>query len=408
MSIFDKTKQEISGPVNIIRMEGKVGNINKVIYLFMDIHNPLSIQTECDNVYSQDLNKYFAESFYELNDSSIKYDFFFEVKPSELAINIGSSTRRKKNIYINQVYKLFTSAFNYDADKDTVRLSRYFSNVRLHYLDVRDYLKKYLDSYFNDMLDHSYEFLSSAGDSDNLSLIIKIATLIKERIDIFVSIFRSSKPVKPSSTPTIKGYNQINQASIERIVYKIRHRYNHSDIKNILVKFFDDNVNDLAKLSTSLQTTIQKIRGYAKYIKDNTGVLHKTPNGMYGYAVESNEMFKIGADIYDLLSNIHASTVDIFAKLTDVYLLRRFLDKDYVTNAIVYTGIAHSEIYVAMLASKFGFVITHASYMPVKNISLLNSKIKQAVKNNIDITQYITPRTMHQCSDITDFPKRFL
>ena len=37
----------ISGPVNVVRVEGYINNIKKVLYLFMDIHVFVFHQTKC-------------------------------------------------------------------------------------------------------------------------------------------------------------------------------------------------------------------------------------------------------------------------------------------------------------------------------------------------------------------------
>ena len=41
-------KKEISGPINVIRLEGIVNGIKKVITLFMDIHLDEEDQTKCE------------------------------------------------------------------------------------------------------------------------------------------------------------------------------------------------------------------------------------------------------------------------------------------------------------------------------------------------------------------------
>ena len=40
---------EINGPTNVVRLEGKVNNIKKVIYVFFDFHIEPNFQTTCDN-----------------------------------------------------------------------------------------------------------------------------------------------------------------------------------------------------------------------------------------------------------------------------------------------------------------------------------------------------------------------
>ena len=48
--MFNVDSKQINGPINVVRLEGKVNEIKKVIYLFMDIHKDTQIIL---------LNKYF-------------------------------------------------------------------------------------------------------------------------------------------------------------------------------------------------------------------------------------------------------------------------------------------------------------------------------------------------------------
>ena len=59
MSELDKNIKKVNGPINVIRMEGRVNNIDKVIYIFMDVHYPVDSQTKCDNIFSKDKRRYF-------------------------------------------------------------------------------------------------------------------------------------------------------------------------------------------------------------------------------------------------------------------------------------------------------------------------------------------------------------
>ena len=61
---------QINGPFNLIRLEGVVNNVKKVIYLFADVHRDVSEQTACENVFAQDISQYLAKNFLKLNKSS--------------------------------------------------------------------------------------------------------------------------------------------------------------------------------------------------------------------------------------------------------------------------------------------------------------------------------------------------
>ena len=39
----------INGPVNVARLEGKVNGVNKVLYMFMDIHYDLHRESKCNS-----------------------------------------------------------------------------------------------------------------------------------------------------------------------------------------------------------------------------------------------------------------------------------------------------------------------------------------------------------------------
>jgi hypothetical protein len=85
--------------------------------------------------------------------------------------------------------------------------------------------------------------------------------------------------------------------------------------------------------------------------------------------------------------------------------LRRFLDKDYITNGIAYTGAAHSIAYIDMLSKLFGFKVTHFSYSKISDLNKLNSEIIKT--EEYDLADIFFPEKITQCSDITNFPKNF-
>ena len=110
-NMFDPNVEQVSGPINVIRLEGTVHGIPKVIYLFADLHMPPAKQTQCSNVYSQNISKYFAENFYELNDSDIVYDFFLEIDPSFARINRDDDQIFERERYLSQLRKFFSNIF---------------------------------------------------------------------------------------------------------------------------------------------------------------------------------------------------------------------------------------------------------------------------------------------------------
>src|SRR5581483_10204310 len=142
--ITDPTKHLVNGPVNVIRLEGQINDVTKVIYLFMDYHIDTNMQTQCSNIFSQDVQRYFADNFYELSNGDRMYDFFVEIYPTELASEAYIKPKTNvehKDKYIEEVVKFFRKIFRYSSKKNEVRTNKLFQNIRLHYLDVRDYYK---------------------------------------------------------------------------------------------------------------------------------------------------------------------------------------------------------------------------------------------------------------------------
>ncbi|XWV25576.1 hypothetical protein QJ856_gp0178 [Tupanvirus deep ocean] len=412
-NMFDENVKEVSGPVNAIRMEGMVHGVNKVIYLFLDWHENIHFQTECTNVFSKDLNKYLAENFYKLNGSKTTYDFFMEVRPTDIfpAPQKEMQFQTKKNIYLWQVIKLFSSAFSYDREKDKVRMSDYFKNVRLHYLDIRDYLKYHIMDIVESIFHTSLEFMRYGSISlEYLSNIINMLDNAKKNIDEIIAILKSNPKLKSDKkVAVIKPYTGFESQTIERLVVKMKTAYKHSDIKGKLIPYYDEYVNELDKLSQKISDAINTFTEYGDYIHANNGKLikYETVND-YGFGVHPTNIRYMIVDIVNTCDIILSNTIKIFARITDIYFLRRFLDKKYITNAIVYSGAAHSESYVKILSAKFGFKITHVAYSPFQNLDILNKEILARSSKNEDITLLLNPPYLYQCSDITSFPENFL
>lgn len=127
----------ISGPVNVVRLEGKMGSIKKVIYLFIDRHIPVNQQTECSDIFAKDVNSYFVDTFKEIKDSDVTYDLFMELDIDKLANPLSDSFVEGRDMYLFEMAKLFTKLFRFDNDSNKIKINEMFKNVRLHYLDIR-------------------------------------------------------------------------------------------------------------------------------------------------------------------------------------------------------------------------------------------------------------------------------
>ena len=94
-----------------------------------------------------------------------------------------------------------------------------------------------------------------------------------------------------------------------------------------------------------------------------------------------------------------------YSYIVDIYFLRRFLDKDYITNGIVYMGIYHIAFYCYVLVKYFNFKITHIANDTI-SIKKLEMKIKKE-KFSKDIIKTLMDKKLNQCSNLSIFPEGF-
>jgi hypothetical protein len=407
MTNFDPKIKQISGPVNVVRLEGNLDGIKKVIYLFMDWHENIYKQTECTNIYSKDINKYFVEAFTKINEMPGMYDFFMEVRPSDILI-MDDTKKKAKMIYIWQVIKLFRMVFSYDKEKNKVNMSGLFKNTRLHFLDIRDYLKYHIMTPLENALSNSEQFMYNNGiQLDILSNIINSLAETKTQIEKTITALMTNKE-KNQKTQLIKEYKGPDEEIILDLGRKIRIAYKHENVRNILVSIFDKDLQNLTNISKNIDGIIQQFKDYGNYIDNNYDKLLIERKGIYTYGIGSNTMRKIIVNITNTCTDLYLDTVSVFARITDVYFLRRFLDKDYITNAIVYSGAAHSETYIRILVSYFGFKVTNASFSAIQNLNELNKEIIARHNKNEEVADLFNPPILQQCSDMTNFPENFL
>jgi len=412
-------KLYIDGPVNVVRLEGKVNNIKKVIYLFMDFHVSPNRQTECYDIRSKDIKNYFVDNFDKISKTDKIYDFLVEYFPTHLPPTQQWTVHTPfKDIYLTQIRKLFQSGIN--IKDDVVKESKKFKNVRFHYLDIRDYTKIYIKA--KEQLDNYIHNIWRDGFYTGDDSLIKDTTNIitsqgKYLLDVFniscqkksVRKLRRSSviPTIPKTAEALSKYTDKDTDKIvQRIVNKIKNIYHHQNIKEIINNYINNELRDAFCRFFDIANELNK------FVIDNAKEINYPHNKLYNKKEE-------GAN-YGYPYNLHKSLVSDFFQLglkyikywdnfqlhiMDAYFLRRFLDKDYITNAITYTGAAHSANYIYVLVKYFGFDITHFSYMKY-DVKKTTDIIKKS-NNSAEIQFLFFPDTLLQCSDLTEFPKLF-
>ena len=368
----------INGPVNVARLEGKIGSVPKVIYLFMDRHDSVVHQTECTDIFAKDVNTYFVDTFKEIKGSDTTYDFFMETNLGESKESQSDSFFQLRERYIDDMIRLFTGLFRFDNDSNKIKINEVFENVRLHYLDIRDHLQVTIrDEY---QLDNVLGRINPRNlKLRDLKLVSFELKSIRDNLQKLLDLF--SKPIGSNNTVIDDSnipYN-LDPKIVSYFVRKMEDQYHHQDVKKIL----NDALQKLLSMGKEIMAHInQLIAKYDSLVKEKT-------------LLPSHILFD---ETYPIIDE---GLINFYARLTDIFMLRRFLDKDYITNAITYSGIAHSSYYINVLVNRFGFKLTHLANK-TGSLALTLKDIKAGNKGTSIFMQ------QGQCSDMTSFPKHFL
>lgn len=383
----------INGPYNIVRLEGKVGSVKKILYTFFDYHADVTEQTECLDVFAKDIQTFFAYKFYDLNKQNKMYDFFFEIFHNH-PIDIKIEEKRKTK-YINEIYKFFVKLFQYNKEKNKVDVNNIFKNIRFHYIDIREFYTVNIMDMF-DIILHNYK---SMPKNDFISAIDVIIESINFTFDLL------------SNSQSHSKYQKIKTQSVEEedfkyFIFKIRNKYSNKNVQDVLNSYLDNIENNLKKNVEKIQEIKSKfvklydfyekhMDGKIIYIKEYNYADYKMPKEIY------MEIELLIFQIVDISNNILKN----YSLITDIYSLRRFLDKKYITNTISYTGGDHSINMIEILIKNFGFKITHAFFNRYGNIDELNNRIQDS--SNVEIKYMLRPDYLQQCSNMEGFPDNF-
>ncbi|MEM0354252.1 MAG: hypothetical protein QXW79_01585 [Thermoplasmata archaeon] len=412
MSNFDPNVKYINGPVNVARLEGYVHNIKKVIYLFMDMHADVHRQTGCDNFFSEDVTRYFTMSFYKLNKGTKIYDFFMEIRPSE-ELAVKGDKYRFRSIYIEQMMKFFKTLFRIDEKTNKVQTPDIFKKVRFHYMDVRDYLAFHIWYNVRDVQELLYHILirNYAFYERTIKNSVEMLSSSNEHLTFLTNLLTMENYKEPNEKVSLikpKDMYEVDKKALFRLIYKIREKYNDEKIKNIMNRQINVLVNKLSNLEKYINETNKEYMEYANTIPKMIEILsrdEKHPE-LYTYGMSSYTKRKLINNILDRIDYISDNLMISIARLTDIYFLRRFLDKDYITNAIVYTGMLHSMYYIKILVNNFDFKVTHLAYSRIKDTNEFTEKVK-FYQDERELLLFLLPDTLYQCSNISHFPEKF-
>jgi hypothetical protein len=355
-------KYLINGPNNVIRLT----NGEKIIYIFGDIHFDINNQRKCtdNNEYDSINFDQFLIKFMKENTEN-NFDLFIEQTIDQIKyFNVDIN-----DIYINNIRKIFSKNINFVNNK--IIKSELYSNFNFHYFDFRSEFPEFLK--IIDLINNLPEFSLIFENIDN---IINTVNMIKTNINDFIkNINENSENIKVQ-----KIYLKYENKKIQKKIINIINTY----FKKI---FYNETVNIIDELLDYIYTNYDTIKN--KYLSNDFKL-------------------EIMFEIEEKMVLISRTFYDIF-QLSDIYLIRRILDKKYVKKSIIYTGLSHLSLTIYFLVKYFDFEITNIYYLSneIKNIKELEKIIKNS-KEYYNLTNYFYNTNdldePHQCINLFNFP----
>jgi hypothetical protein len=352
----------VNGPVNAYRLEGNIFGINKTIFIYMDVHFDVWKETKCEGNVTYDFTTYLYNELIKSKDKDI--DFFLEI--FDIDIKSYKTIKHTKYRYVDEIRKFFSK--NIIIDKNKTIGTTIKNNIRFHYIDIRNYLDKFI---FNKIKIISQHIMNNTYNDMDILLeeVQNEFILIK---NIFDDLLKNKK------VTVINKY----YTNFVYMINKLLHKYDHAEVKEIITYY-------LNYVNKEINNIINMIDKFILVIKNK----------------KKKQLSKLNDKLF-------IRVLVFFSMFVDLYFIRRILDKDYITNILSYTGIAHSANIIYILVHYFNFNITHISDSKQnKNISdIVNSIKKLKLKPFADkkkLTNIIyqdNSKNLIQCSDMTHFP----
>ena len=398
--------ETVSGPYNVFRMTGEVEGIKKTIYLFFDIHRDILRQTKCDDLSSLNFQQYFMNTI--KNNPNNMYDFFMEIRHNIIFKYRHSSTNLDN--YIMESEKMFKMLYTYDVGNDKVYTPKKYKNLRLHHFDYRDVIDNG-PTVDDTLLKSKIELINSVYNFGSKSYVEEKFNEFMKHLEYFEmkysSIFNAMKQIQNGGKRFYEKImnNQYDVLSVD-IFSKIKNKYEHQNVKKIMNKYCDEFMKEYEK---KILDIINQIKSMMLENKDRLMNERKVPQKIFGY-----DTYDWSIDLEMMMITLH-KLVEMFAyetmmfntRFTDMFLIRRFLDKDYIKHAISYTGGAHSFDVAMILKKLFGFKITHCGGNPdIKNY--LDKHIDDSFDKLMFYFQSHIGDISTQCIDIKSIPPNFL
>jgi len=411
----------INGPVSVFRLEGTIDNVNKIIYLFGDVHIKITKESECKPKTKETIITYILEN---VKESKEICDVFIEIanyiplqQLKKYVDNISKSTAINM---IQEVQNILFENINIRQEYGKYKnIGSKIKNVRFHYLDIRAYICKLLEFMEMDFnFDINYDKISNY--TKFLTLIIEFCYMLNEVYFIKKTLIKKIKneDINDNHEEIYELINTIKDIDDEYVNNRIN-RYNtevkefdvYNRIKYIINKIFE---NDILKESIF----VKEILGY---IDDLIEKLLKLIVLIKKYLLNKNNIDKkadknedyviiIFNEIKIVKDDIETNILYLCALFTDLYCMRRVCYKPYIKKAIIYSGNAHTNNYLFYLIKYHDFKITHFDNNSLENKNITSYELENLIKDGKYIFKKLYENNkllVKQCVDMSEFPKKF-
>lgn len=417
----------VDGPVNVIRLEGKINGTSKVMYFFMSSRHTIFTQTKCASLYSRDLKNYLVDGFVAINKSKQKLDVFAPNSTLDMIQFMERRVTSEQNM-LSTYSRNFTKSYNVGLMILFARIyynnnSPPFESIRIHGNEIVPLIIPYI---YNSQLMSMFTEISEFGINnffifsqpmkddalfalnDSSAALSALTEIYQNAVDGKIDVY-ASKNVETDQTNSSSdnATNQENDASkLAKLFYKLIHRVNNPEVKkltnDLLAKAFEQEkvAQNLLKTLVADLDLIQK-----HFSKIRSGTEPMIPAGKF-FETSYADSLKV---LYDF--NIHFEKISYCMRFIDTniqiaFFLRRALDKSYITHTLNWSNYDFQLICIDALMKQFDFKITHAAFKTVSSIKDLNDKIKKT-KNVEEVADLLLTENMIQCSNLDGFPKNF-
>ena len=348
---MDKKILQLNGPVNFFRLK----NNEKEIYIFGDYHKNIEIQKECNDLESFNFDKY-LRYFFQKNKKNV--DFMLETAKSafthysKLSVNF---------IYLDKIRKVFS---------DLKLNNPHYKYLKIHYIDIR--LETIIHEPYNII-----NYINFYNFDYSIIQLERINMLYQDQLNI-IEKFKNNENA------------EINKENILDVVfYKIIVKYNNKKNKKIINEYFDIMCYERIK---HVITLIKKLILFFKNNKLNEKsiIVHvdKDKELFKQYINFKYDNDKLIDKIKELHNKIRKLILIIGTYTMDCYFFRRFLDKEYIKNTIVYVGLTHAANYLHFLVKYYNYKIIEFEFIDNISSKQLENIIKKT-NSYMDIYKYI-------------------